>query len=89
MAEETPVLGRVFFRQGIFRLRRMTFIAELFCFLFIHLHEFNMVFIVGEILGRLFRRFPEKEKEPGADNYKKNVVDKYIFSFCLLIFCVH
>ena len=89
MAKETPVLGRVVFRQGGCGGGRVTLIAEFFRFFFIHLHEFGMVFIIGKIFGRLFRRPPEKEEEPSTDNYKNDVVDEYIFAFCFLIFCVH
>ena len=81
MAEETSVLGWMFFGQRSYTLSRVTLIAEFFCFLFIHLHEFGMVFIVGEIFSCLLRCIPEKEKKADADNYKKQVVDENVFSF--------
>ena len=81
MAEETSVLGWMIFRQGRHTVWRVTLIAELFSFFFVHLHEFGMVFIVGEIFGRLLWGVPEKEEKTDADNYKKQVVEENVFSF--------
>ncbi len=86
MAEEASVLGRMLFRQGRHAAWRVTVIAELFSPFFVHLHEFGMVFIVREIFGRFLRCVPEKKEKADADNYKKQVVDENVFSFCFLFF---
>ena len=89
MAEETSVLGRMVIIQRSHSIWRVTLVAEFFRRLLLHLHEFDMVLIVGQMLGCLFRRSPEKEKEAAADKYKNQVVDEYVFSLSFLFFRVH
>ena len=89
MTEETPVLVWMFFRERSNSIWRVTLVTEFFRRLLLHLHESDMVLIVGQMLGCLFRRSPEKEKEAAADKYKNQVVDEYGFSVCFLFFCVH
>jgi len=89
VAKKTAVFWWMFFRQGSYAVWRVTLFTEFFRFLFIHLHEFGMVVIVGKELGCFFRGFQEKEKKATADNYKQQVVDDYVFSFCFLFICIH
>jgi hypothetical protein len=89
MTEEAAVLGRMVFGQRSDPVRRVAFPAEFFRRLLIHLHESGMIIIIGQKLGGLLGRSPEKEKEATTDNYKNQVVDDYAFPFHFLFFCIH
>ena len=89
MAEETTVLRGVVLRQRGYALGGMAFSAEFFRRLFVHFQELRMVFIIGQVLGGLFRGVPEKEKEPAADQDKNDVVNEDVLAFIFFSFGIH
>lgn len=89
VTEEASVLGRVVFRQRRLSFGGMALFAELLRLFFVHLHEFCMIFIIGQMLGGFLWGVPEKKKNAAADHNKNQVVDEDIFSFGLFLFSIH
>ena len=89
MAEQAPVFGGMVFGQRGDALGRMAFLAEFFRRLFVHCQEFCMVFIIGQVLGSLFRGVPEEEEKATADNDKNDVVEQDVLAFFVFFFGIH
>ena len=89
MAEQAAIFGGMVFGQRGDALGRMAFLAEFFRSLLVHCQEFCMVFIVGQVLGRLFRCIPEEEEKATADNDKNDIVEQDVFAFLVFSFGIH
>ena len=89
MTKEAAVLGGMVFGQRGHPVRIVAFLAEFLCFLLVHLHEFCVVIIVGQVFSCFFRCTPEKEKKPPTDDNKDQVVNENVFALGFLFLRVH
>ncbi len=76
MTEQASVLWRVILRERVNTFRTMTVHAELFRLFLFHGHKAFVVIIMGQFSRCLGWCAPQKDKKPGTEGNKEQVVDK-------------
>ena len=89
MTEEAAVFGRMILGERGDTFRGMALTAEFFRLFLVHCHESGMVFIVGQVLGGLFGRPPEKQENTAADQDEDQIIEKQVLPFALVFFRIH